>query len=57
MATSILIPVVLYYSVFKSTMKNQQKLIHAAVGLGAFLLMVIATVFSTINLVDSMSGK
>ena len=56
-ATSILIPVVIHYSVFKSTMRRRQVITHVILGVAAFLLMVIATVFSTVKLVESMSSK
>ena len=45
------------YSVFKSTMRKRQVLTHVILGIAAFLLMVIATVFSTVKLVESMSSK
>ena len=53
-ATSILIPVIIHYSVYKSTMRNKEKLVHFLLGLAAFLLMVVATFFSVMKLINDI---
>lgn len=53
-ATSILIPVIIHYSVFRSTMHTKEKMVHLFLGLAAFLLMVVATFFSVLKLISDI---
>ena len=53
-ATSILIPVVIHFLVFKQTMSTKQKMIHLLLGTASFLLMVVATYFSAASLVKNL---
>ena len=53
-ATSILIPVIIHYSVFRSTMRTKEKMVHLFLGLAAFLLMVVATFFSVLKLISDI---
>lgn len=53
-ATSILIPVLIHFSIYRSVMSIREKVIHVVLALIAFLLMIIATYFSTVSLVQNM---
>lgn len=53
-ATSILIPVIIHYLVFRSTMSSKQKTIHLLLGSAAFALMMVATYFSAASLINNL---
>lgn len=53
-ATSILIPVIVHFLVFKQTMSTKQKMIHLLLGTASFLLMVVATYFSAASLIKNL---
>ena len=56
-ATSILIPVLIHYSVFKTTMTSKDKCIHFVLGMIAFLVMVISTYFSALSVINSIMNQ
>ena len=53
-ATSILIPVILHYSVYKSILTVKETLVHFVLGIAAFCLMVIATYYSSLSLIQNL---
>ncbi|KAK8819844.1 hypothetical protein WA538_001949 [Blastocystis sp. DL] len=55
-ATSILIPVVIHFCVYRTTLTQKQRTAHFALGTAAFVLMVVATYFSTVTLIRNMRG-